>query len=521
MSLPRKLLTITLSLTLFGMVACGGGDPAPAPATSAPATSAPATSAPAPTAVPTATAKPIADPTEAPEPTAVPATSTPAPAATTVPTAAPTPAPTTKPVPTPTEAPKPTPVPPTATPVPPTATPMPTATPISLPDSGLFTSFSACGWDSSYAIENGSVFLSSTDTPGGKSVKSLNLDFLPTITGKTGNDVKNQSLGFSYHEYSSTGLDTDKKTHIVTIPAGKTPFKLDLKIAVSGKGSDGNACSTTIKEQFTRSDDYYPSSTLSIPDNAVPNKEKYKPFSIPAATAQGLVLATSQGNYNGSYEKVHVNNTNDYLIKKAPRTLRVGIFGEVESKDYETVRDFIEVLAVVAPNLDIAWATNISEITLPIHLVNCTELIKEDADTHCNTSGPSGSFSDQRGSGNLATGWGSIRISSQPYGNRHTLTHELGHSVGLWHSQVANTNMGPPDSQTGYLAAHDLMTISLIDNSGVTSGQTREAARVALSIADDAELQGFISDTSTLSNTPDSVWVDLAKLLKTQYDATK
>ena len=81
--------------------------------------------------------------------------------------------------------------------------------------------------------------------------------------------------------------------------------------------------------------------------------------------------------------------------------------------------------------------------------------------------------------------------------------------------------MGPPDSQTGYLAAHDLMTISLIDNSGVTLGQTREAARVALSIADDAELQGFISDTSTLSNTPDSVWVDLAKLLKTQYDAAR
>ena len=502
------------------MVACGGGDSAPAPATSAPATSAPATSAPAPTAVPTATTEAVPDPTEAPEPTPVPPTATSAPIATVEPTAAPVPVPTTKPVPDPTEAPKPTPVPPTATPVPPTATPMPTATPIPLPDSGLFTSFSACGWDSSYAIENGALFLSSSDTPGSKSVKSLNLDFLPALTGKQGNDVKNQSLGFSYHEYSSTELNTDKNTHIVTIPAAKTPFKLDLNIAVSGEGSDGNACSTTIKEQFTRSDDYYPSSTLSIPDNAVPNKEKYKPFSMPAPTAQGLALATSQSNFNGPYEKVRVNNINDYLIKKAPRTLRVGIFGEVESKDYETVRDFIEVAAVVAPNLDIAWATDISEVTLAVHLVNCTTLINENADQHCNVSGPSGLFSDQWGSNNLTSGWGYIRVSFQPYGNRHTLTHELGHSLGLWHSAVANTSMGPPDSQTGYLAAHDLMTIALIDNSAVTSGQTREAARSALSIAD-AELQGFISDTSTLSNTPDSVWVDLAKLLKTQYDAAR
>ena len=109
MSLSRKLLTITLSLTLFGIIACGGGDPAPAPA---PATSAPATSAPAPTAVPTATAKPVPTPTSEPVPE-----------------------PTAEAKPDPTATPKPTAVPATATPVPPTATPAPTPTP--LPYAGL------------------------------------------------------------------------------------------------------------------------------------------------------------------------------------------------------------------------------------------------------------------------------------------------------------------------------------------------------------------------------------------------
>ena len=441
------------------------------------------------------------------------------------PTATPVP-PTATPVP-----PTATPVPPTATPVPPTVipvpptvipTPTPTATPIPLPNSAFFTSFTACNWDSSYAIENGSLFLSSTETPNGKSIKSLNLDFLPAIAGKTGNDVKNQSLGFSYHEYSRIALDTNKDVHVVTIPAGKTPFKLDLDIAVSGKGSDGKSCSTTIKEQFTRSDDFYPSSELSIPSNAIPNTDKYKPFSIPAPTAQGLFLATSQSSYNDDYAKVHVNNSNGYFVKKPTSPLKLGLFGDVSSDDYETIRDYIEVLAVVAPDLDIAWANNISEVTLPIHLLSCTEIINENADQYCNTSGPSGSFSDQWGSDNLATGWGFIRVSDQPYGPRHTLTHEFGHAMGLWHSGVAYTSMGPPNNnkQTGYWAAHDLMVVALIHNSAVVSGQTREEIRVAFNIADD-ELQGFINNPATLSNSPDSVWVDLGARLKTQYNSSK
>ena len=152
-------------------------------------------------------------------------------------------------------------VPPTATSVPPTATAVPpTATPIPLPSADLFTSFSACGWDSSYAIDNGSLFLSSTETPGSKSVGNLNLDFMPAMAGQTHSNLKNQSLGFAFHEYTRIELDINKGIHIVAIPAGKTPFKLDLNIAVSGKGSDGNSCSTTITEQFTRSDDFYPSS---------------------------------------------------------------------------------------------------------------------------------------------------------------------------------------------------------------------------------------------------------------------
>ena len=470
--LKRSILVIIIATIA---VACGGGDST-------------TESLPVPTAEPVATSTPTA--TAEPLPTATPT---------------PMPAPTATPVPVP-----------TATPVPvPTATPTPT--PIPLPDSGLFTSFSACGWESSYAIENGSVFLSSTETPGSKSVGSLNLDFMPAMVGQTHSNLKNQSLGFSYHEYSRTGLDINKGTHVVVIPAGKTPFKLDLDIAVSGKGSDGNSCSTTIKEQFARSDDFYPSAELSIPSNAIPDTTKYKPFSMPAPTAQGLFLATSQSSYDDNYEKVRVNNSEGYFVRKPPSTLRVGLFGDVKSEDYETMRDYIEVLAVVAPDLDIAWANNISEVTLPIHLLSCTEFITETADKYCNTSGPSGGFSDQWGSDNLATGWGVIRVSDQQLGSRHTLTHELGHAMGLWHSGIDKISMGPPNNQAGYWAAHDLIVVALVNNSAVGSGQTREEIRVAFNISDD-ELQGFINNPATLSNTPDSAWVGLGDLLEDQFN---
>ena len=77
-----------------------------------------------------------------------------------------------------------------------------TPAPIILPSADLFTNFSACGWDSSYAIDNGSLFLSSTETPGSKSVGNLNLDFIPSMVGQTHSNLKNQTLGFAFHDYT-------------------------------------------------------------------------------------------------------------------------------------------------------------------------------------------------------------------------------------------------------------------------------------------------------------------------------
>ena len=412
-------------------------------------------------------------------------------------------------------------VPPTATPVPPTATPIPPpAAP--KPSEDQFTVFSVCDWSSRFSVSRGMIFLSATDAPSSKSVKSLNLDFIPATASELESSVINNSLGFAYHQYSRTKLDLSKSEHIVDIPQGKVPFKIDLNIVVSGEGADGNACSTTIYEEFSRSDDYYPSADLTVPSNAIADRDKYKPFVMPSVTAQGVMLATSQGNWNGSYEKVSILNTNDFLVRKPEISLKVGLFGDVGPKDYESIRDYIEVLAVIAPGLDIAWANHISEVNLPIHFIACTDVIKE-ADRWCNTEGPSGAFSDQRISGDgsmLTTGYGYIRISGQR-SNRHTLIHEFGHAMGLWHSEVGGTSMGPGHDQASYWAAQDLMTIATIHNSAVKHGQTRDEIQAALNIPDDEEWQNFLNDPTALANAPDSVWVDLDNLLKVQAEAAR
>jgi len=408
-------------------------------------------------------------------------------------------------------------VPPTATPVPPTATPVPSS-----PPGDQFTVFSACDWSSSFAVSRGMLFLSAADTPESKFVKNLNLDFIPKTKNELASSVINNSLGFDYHHYSRVALDLSRTEHIVDIPQGNVPYKADLDIIVTGTGSDGEACTTTIYEEFTRTDDYYPSATLSVPSNAAPDKDKYKPFTMPPVTAQGIILATANSNWNGTYEKIHLVGKNDFLIRKPEMALQVGLFGDVGSQDYETIRDYIEVLAVIAPDLEIGWANHVSEVNLPIHFIECSDVIQE-TDQWCNTEGPSGAFSQQVSSGDgsfFTAGYGHIRISGQQ-SNRHTLTHEFGHAIGLWHSEIGQTSMGPGANQASHWAGHDLMVAAAIHNSSVEHLQTRDEVQTALGIPNDEMWQGFLNDTDTLANDLDQVWIDFGNSLKAQARAAR
>ena len=92
--------------------------------------------------------------------------------------------------------------------------------------------------------------------------------------------------------------------------------------------------------------------------------------------------------------------------------------------------------------------------------------------------------------------------------------------MGLWHSNVDQTSMGPGQNQASYWAAQDLMTIATIHNSAVKHAQNRDEIQAALDIPV-ALIENFLNDPTTLANAPDSVWVDLDNLLKVQAETAR
>jgi len=423
---------------------------------------------------------------------------------------------------------------PTATQMPPTSTstlaPIPTTTPVpvattlipakmsapttthlestSTPDRTTTTEspVKVCDWASSYTIQNGFIHLTAEEAPKNQNIQNLVIEFTPAIRGFK-HPIFNETGGFALHEYSQETLDISKNEQQVAIPKAKTAYRMDLKVVLTASTIDGRNCQQELHEAFTRSADYYPSPLLSLPDNAQPNLQRYADYlaNIPKPNAQSVFLATSMGDWNGNWETM--------AVRKLEKPIRIGFYGDVAPEDYETVRDLLEILAVIAPDLDIGYANSLDDVTLPIHFVDCTELMTRD-DKNCKGTGrPSGSLSGPlmfRGSGSI---W--VRLSDQRI-NRHTLTHELGHALGLFHWNLENCSMGYGRAQTQWLSEWDLMALSAIHHPASDWMQSRDSMREALGIPENDQWTRYTEDPDLLGDTPDLIWVELGNLLKTQ-----
>ena len=71
-------------------------------------------------------------------------------------------------------------------------------------------------------------------------------------------------------------------------------------------------------------------------------------------------------------------------------------------------------------------------------------------------------------------------------------------------------------AQTQWLSEWDLMAISTIWHSESSWGQSQGNMRLALEVPEDGRWTRYTEDLSLLADTPDTTWVELADLLKTQ-----
>ena len=137
----------------------------------------------------------------------------------------------------------------------------------------------------------------------------------------------------------------------------------------------------------------------------------------------------------------------------------VGLYGNVKESDLRVLSNVFKALHVIAPGLDISYSSKTSEVTLPIHITDCNDLIESSG--NC-ISFAIGSYIPEDYIWVDASLSGPQRV--------RTLVHELGHALGLGHNTCSKGSVmsyrysTDPSLIDTYFSHLDLMMLSLLYN---------------------------------------------------------
>ena len=188
-----------------------------------------------------------------------------------------------------------------------------------------------------------------------------------------------------------------------------------------------------------------------------------------AVALMGLSIEPNP-NYTNSYNKfTWKNHRYENSGRRDVKTV-IGMYGDVKKSDLETLSKVLEMLNIVAPGLDISYSQKTSDVTLPIHFINCPKT-KAAAD-NCEAlvkAGEEYGLDNPAGGVHMMEDFIIIDSSQENWQRKQTIVHELGHALGLVHNvcpsgSVMSYDFSDRTLRLMYLDYLDLMQLAILYN---------------------------------------------------------
>ena len=175
-------------------------------------------------------------------------------------------------------------------------------------------------------------------------------------------------------------------------------------------------------------------------------------------------------NYTTSSNSFTWRNTiYEKTARRGAKTV-IGMYGDVKKSDLETLSKVLEMLNIVAPGLDISYSQKTSDVTLPIHFINCPKT--KAAAYNCKALvkvGEEYGLNNPAVGAHMVEGFIIIDSSLENWQRKNAIVHELGHALGLNHNvcpsgSAMSYNKSDRTVRLMYLDYLDLMQLAILFN---------------------------------------------------------